>query len=267
MTGIGAPAPDAEQVVQVALRVDVQVLRGRDPHVLLAPGVGGAVGLVAARAQPILEDEAGELPPLAHARAVAEEEARGLARRQRLRVAHHRVRHALELERREPRLVDDLGVLGPQQQLERRLRREHRRERAVLDRRRQVRRAAPVRRHVRHELGVLLLLAESAASAAPSAAPSAAAGRAAAAPPAPRPPAAAAPPAARRRRLRRVPRRPAPPPAPPPWGASPRRRSPSARLTNSRAHRRAERPARRRGCDDRCALPMGQPLQRHRLWK
>ena len=45
---------------------------------------------------------------------------------------------------------------------ERRRRRQHRRERAVLDRRRRVRRAAHVRRYVRHELDVLLLLVESA---------------------------------------------------------------------------------------------------------
>eukprot|EP00964_Phaeocystis_antarctica_P067407 scaffold40800_cov69-Phaeocystis_antarctica.AAC.2 len=75
----------AADVVQVALGVDEQVRVAREPHGALAPAV------------PVLPDDRSELPPLADARAVADEEAGALPRRQQPLVLLQGVDDSLEL--------------------------------------------------------------------------------------------------------------------------------------------------------------------------
>ena len=104
-------------VVKVALGVKVQVGAGAEPDGLAAP------------ADKVLKDHARNLAALAHARTVAQQEAAALCAGQHGVVAHRRVDHGLELQRRQQAHVDRLLR---QRQLVVRVRRLGRRQRRRL---------------------------------------------------------------------------------------------------------------------------------------
>ena len=155
---------------EVAARVVLEVGAHAHPHVVLGPPL---------REQQRVEHRAGDLPPLADAGAVADEEAGRAAVGEPLAVASRRVRDGLELQRAEVLVlheavvevdegsgvvVDDVALLE--------LGRRHVRERHRLDHRRRVRLAhLELRRRVRLEhLDLVVLHLHLAAAAAASAA-------------------------------------------------------------------------------------------------
>jgi hypothetical protein len=83
-------------VLEIARGVGSQVCARREPHRLLAP------------APEILEDEARDLPALANARTVADQETAELFRGQHDRMAHAGVYDGLELQPREQAAYDQL---------------------------------------------------------------------------------------------------------------------------------------------------------------
>mmetsp|Transcript_13450 Transcript_13450/g.43813 ORF Transcript_13450/g.43813 Transcript_13450/m.43813 type:complete len:451 (-) Transcript_13450:133-1485(-) len=142
----------AEDVRQVALRVELEVVRHGDPHV---PPVA---------APRLLRDDPRQLPALPHAGAVADEEPAPRPVREALREAVVRVGDRLELQPAQPVLLDDL--LGQiRQRVLTQVRRLHGRQRRVLHHGVRVRapdlqlRRRVVRElHLLHRILVVLLL-------------------------------------------------------------------------------------------------------------